>query len=143
MSTYLHTRIRDITDTNLRAVLAELCHCARWDLARHESGTIFHLLSSLFLERADALTPEYIPSPSWLETKVRKISSEAILDFCRELTALAHTSLEVFDRKRLLTLIRQCFEQMSQPPPPSVREELSDSERETRLIMQRRRNGSL
>ena len=143
MSTYLHTKVRDIEDNDVREVMVELCHCARWDLARHEGGTIFHLLSSLFLERADTLSVEYVPSPSWLETKTRKVTSEPILDFCRELTALKRTTLEAYDRKPVLTLIKECFPQLGQPPASPQREEPSDFERETRLIVQRRRNGSL
>ena len=143
MSNHLHTKIRDIDDADVREVLAELCHCARWDLARHEGGTIFHLLSSLFLERSNTLSLEYVPSPSWLETKTRKVSSESVLDFCRELTALKRTTLEAFDRKTVLSLIKECFPQLDQSSSPSPREEPSDFERETRLIMQRRRNGSL
>lgn len=128
----------------MREVLLELCHCARWDLARHEGGTVFHLLSSLFLERADTLSPEYVPSPSWLETRTRKVTSESVLDFCRELTLLKRTTLEAYDRKPVLSLIKECFPQPGQSPPASSRrEEPSDSERERRLIMQRRRNGSL
>ena len=143
MSAYLHTKIRDIEDADVRGVLAELCHCARWELARHEHGTVFHLLSSLFLERSGTLSLEYVPWPSWLETKTRKVTSEPVLDFCRELTALRRTTLEAFDRKPVLSLIKECFPQLGQPPASSRGGELSDYERETRLIMQRRRNGSL
>ncbi len=140
MSNYLHTKVREIENPDLRTVLEELCHCVRWDLARHESGTVFYLLAAIFLEHPQGVTLDHLPVTGLLGTKVRKIKSSGVQDFCAELIRLKHTHVEVFDKKPLLALITECF-----PKQTPVREtkELSDHERLTRLIIQRRRNGDL
>lgn len=141
MSNYLHTRIRDLGDADLRALLAELCHCVRWDLSRHEGDTVFQFLSSLFLEHPDGVTLDHLPVPGWLGTKTHKLkASSPVRDFCGELIYLKRTHIEFFDKKPVLALITECFP--SQSPARGGRE-LSERERETRLIIQRRRNGDL
>ncbi len=140
MSNHLHTKIREIDSADLRAMLMELCHCVRWDLSRHEGDTIFYLLSALFLEHPDAITLDHLPVTGLLGTKTPKIKSPSIREFCEELIRLKHTHIEQFDKKPLLALITECFPRGG-PPAPST--EPSDYERQTRLIIQRRRNGDL
>ena len=139
MSNYLHTRIREIGDVDLRSVLTELCHCVRWESSEYEGHTVYQLLSLIFLEHPDAVTLDYLPVPGLLGTKTKKVKSPAVRDFCQELIQLKHTHIEVFDKKPLLTLITDCFPRMQAP----AERELSDHERQTRLILQRRRNGDL
>ena len=140
MSNYLHTRVREIGDADLRAVLEELCHCVRWGLARHESGTVFYLLAAIFLEHPEGVTLDHLPVVGLLGTKMNKIKSHAVRDFCQELVRLKHTHIEVYDKKPLLALITECFPKQQ---PAQESREPSDHERLTRLIVQRRRNGDL
>ena len=140
MSNFLHTRVREVEDADLRAVLEELCHCVRWDLARHEGGTVFYLLSAIFLEHPGGVTLDHLPMTGLLGTKTKRIKSSVVQDFCQELVRLKHTHIEVYDRKPLLALITECFPRQQ---PVQESRELSDHERLTRLIIQRRRNGDL
>lgn len=139
MSNYLHSRIREISDAHFQQMLAELCHCVRWDVADHAGNTVFQLLSLLFLEHPDDLTLDHLPTPGLLGTKVKKLKAAAVREFCDELIRLKHTHLEAFDKKPLLALVTDCFPRLG--PPPA--REMSDYERQTRLIVQRRRNGDL
>ena len=97
------------------------------------------MLSLLFLEHPDDVTLDHLPTPGLLGTKFRKLKAPAVRDFCEELIRLKHTHIEAFDRQTLLSLITECFPKISPPP----KRELSDFERQTQLILRRRRNGDL
>lgn len=135
----LHAKIADIDDENLQQMIDEVYHCVGWARDDGNFSTLWYLLGGIGAQDPKALSEAHLPTAGLLTTKVGSLPDGVIYDLCLEIAQLKKTHLD--DGKKVIAMLKLVLPKPVRARKPSrgqIRHEA-----QTRLILQRRRNGDL
>ena len=145
MTNYVQTNICEIPDSGFQSMIDELCGCVVLGKDQFVKQPLSYLFMAIIKENR-AMTRQHLLMDGILTTKVDKLSPDSVVyHVCREMVNRKGTSIEVFDGKTVLTLVKHCYKAFC-PAMPRTKKETrrqSDYRFKTELIERRRRNGDL
>ena len=143
MTDYLEAKICDVTDASYQSMVAALIDGVGFHPDDFTSQRLSFLLAEIGRQRK-ALTRAHLAVDGILTKKVDKLLPDSVVyHVCLQLAKLNGTSIEAFDGKIVLSLIKHCHKFYCPTPPrarkPTRRER--SHQFTTDLIKQRRKNG--
>ncbi len=145
MINYLDTKICEIEDKQFRSLIEELCLGIGYLQEEFVSEPLRYMLMVIVKEKR-SLATSCFPLPGVLTTRVSKLAPDSVVHaVCRDLTYAAKTSIELFDNKTVLSLIRNTYKATCPPLPrqKAPKKFQRKYQAEIDLINRRRKNGSL
>ena len=143
MINYLETKICDVPDAGYQSMVATLIECVGFHPDDFTNQRLSFLLTEIGRGRK-ALTRARLAVDGILTKKVDKLSPDSVVyHVCLQLAKLNGTSIEAYDGKTVLSLIKNCHKIYCPPPPRAIKPTRRERSHQftTDLIKQRRKNG--
>ena len=137
MSGLLETKLADITDEDILALIRELEQACPVGSCDFGNLPLLHFLTQCVYPEGPSkrilITTKFAPSAPLLETRVGQLPDGSLRNLCGELALLSQVALELFNGHKVYVLLNKTLPNFAAPKP-------SETQRRWETVVQQRRS---